>query len=458
MQKVNKIDWDIIFNGEEHLLIEGIDYKRTFSFSKYLYQKARERNIRIRQKISADGKSILVQVRNNELAVSKNIEVIEGEIEPDQKDIKETRRSYIHGEDEYPFAEWFNTLFRGGEKEVEANKLDEYGNPIPIMREFPGGMTFPTGEYVKEKKIVKYSPRYVLELERHKDFTGSPSKMADLICRAAKATGMIDVRTLDIDYKSDKAKREDLLIIRAGPIAEKYIERKKCPDKFDLFSKYNVKIKVPLPREKAEKWVDDLLRDGQLLLWEGRDYVGDYKILLMVLRDNFPDVDFYAKQEKDSKTGWVTLLITVRLPMLVPLQQQEGETGAELLKRWEEMPEGKRIEQKRDKLRLEYEERKLLSGPNKEFLDKWRGLQLEKENVLSHAPEKFKQKFLENIKEKESGLQEEFAELLSEEEIKLIQQNYDKEDAQLVLKSNETGQIEYKEDCEFEEYEEYEDE
>lgn len=432
-----KINWDDIFDGEEHLLIEGVHYKRTHSFSKYIYQKARERNVRVRQKIGDDNRSILVQLKRNELAVHGS-SLIEPEIIDDSHQRTRIVKPSFY-EDRYPFGEWFNTLFRGGQREVEVNKLDEFGKPIPIMREFEGGHKVPTGEYIKEKKIVPFEPKYILELERHKDFTGSPSKMADIICEAARMTGQIDLKTIDIDYKSERAKREDLLIIRAGPIAAKYIERKKYPDKFDLYIKYGIKVRIPLPKEVAEKWIDQLLKDGQLLLWEGKDYSGDHKILVTILRDNFPDVEFYAKKEKDQQMGWETLLLTVRKPMLARMQALPGEKGSDTMKRWMEMPEGKRIDQERDKQRLEYEEQKLLDNSylRQKYLDKYRVLQLEIKNVEDNAPEEYKEEWLADYRGQVEKLEEEFSDLTEEDRLYL--KNFKESDLPAIKDYSEEG-------------------
>jgi len=407
--KKEKINWREIFDGREHLLIEGVHYTRTFSFSKYIYQKAREYNIKVRQKVAVDNRSILVQLRQNELAEIKTgaNKIVNAEV---------VAPSFVNSYDKYPFDEWFGKLVCGGQKEVEVNKLDEFGNPIPIMREFEGGFKAPTGKYETEKKIVRFEPKYVLELKYPQDFTCTPRKMAAIFCEAAKATNLevLDVNKIHFDYR-----KKDRLIIRAGHIAEAYFSREETPDQYNLWINFNKNERIPLPRSKAEEWMDKLLHDGQLLLYKGRDYSGDGYDLAVLLRSNFPDIDFYPKEEVDNKgkdgTGWTTLLLTVRLPMLARMPKDMT------LKQWEEAPEGKRLEQERDSLRLEFKNKNLLENIGYARLDYVKQMEM-----FTHDLNSTKDDIVKNIiKKKIQSLRQDFVGLIGEEEVKQLEQSAD---------------------------------
>lgn len=418
-----KVNWKEIFDGRLHILEEGVHFKRATSFCKYIYTKAKEYSVSIKPpEISEDGKCVVVQTRSNELEIYKPTKVIEAEIVESTDNIDKYYPRFVDNskkhEKEYPFQQWFAVLLLGGQKEVELPKLNEFGNPIPIMQEFPGGFKAPTGKYVTEKKMVGFTPSLVLELRRPQDFTGSLDSMADLFSEVAKSIG-VDPKSIHYEFR----RKERKLVIRAGHIAEKYFEREDYPDKYDLCISLGIKNEYVMRREKVEKWVEQLRRDGQLVLYKHKDFLKEDNVS-KIFHWYFPDLEWYAKKEKDNKMGWETFLITIRKPMLTRMQAGDGERGEKTIQRWMEMEEGKLIEQPFEQQKLEYEEKKLknIGYARQKYLEQYRALQLEISNIKEHAPEEMKEQFLEVINSQLNGMKEEFADLLSVEEQKYLEE------------------------------------
>ena len=418
-----KIDWDLIFNGDEHQLVEGHHYKNTYSFSKYIYQKARQRGVKIEQRISSDGKSIFLKVRKNEIVVRDYVNIELEEVEKSDVKIYQARNHL----EEYPFERWFADLFLGGQKEIEVPKLNEFGNPIPIMREFPGGFKAPTGQYITEKKTVTFKPKEIIELKYPQDFSCTPRKMAAIFCEAIKSTGVIDVNQLHFNYK-----KKDRLIIKSGLLAKAEFEREEMPDNYNIWTNFNIKDAIPISINKASAWMDILKKEGQIVLKKTYDYAGDGDNLAALLRSKFPDIEFFSKTEKDPKLGWETLLLTIRLPLLTRLNVNIS------MKDWSNMEEGKLIEQPFEQQKLEYEEKKLknIGYARQKYLEQYRALQLEISNIKEHAPEEMKEQFLEVINSQLNGMKEEFADLLSVEEQKYLEEYKEPSETLLLLEND----------------------
>lgn len=421
-----KVNWKEVFDGNKHILEENIHFKKATSFIKYVYLKAREYGVKIYPpkiitNINKGDKSIenvIIQVRKNEISVYKptrtisdaNHNIVDAEIV--QNNIHHDIKKYDEY-NEYPFAEWFAELVCGGQKTVEVNKLDEFDNPIPIIKEFEGGFQAITGKYVTENKVVQFNPRFVLELKYPQDFTCTPRRMAAIFCEAAKYTGVIDVNKLHFDYR-----KKDRLIIRAGHIAEAYFDRENTPDRYNLWENFNKNEKIPLPREKAEKWIDQLIKDGQLILWKGRDYSVGWTFVCALLRVHFPDIEFYGKEEVDSKkkdgTGWTNLILTIRKPML------ERMPSGMTLEEWENSEEGKLIEQERDVLKRESEDNKLIESKGHLKLKFIKELKRLTNDANKIEPGEFKDIILSKIK----NLKDQHIDVLGEEEVLRLESDY----------------------------------
>lgn len=281
---------------------------------------------------------------------------------------------YLDEVAEYKFDNWFDRLTSAEQfkdKLYEVYERDEKGDIIEIYeKKFPDdSQVWPTGKY--KTKMVSYDelpeekkPKVeeIIELKFPQDFTCSPRKFAAIICDEADSRG-IDTDKWRFDYKSKK----DTLIVMCGQAAIKYQENED-----------NKKNLIKIPRLHWRKSNVDVLSEifselennnGNINVFFGKHYNAcTQRQMLAVLwyESTNPESPFIrlagAQASYDEQWG-ECITLTLRKPQYE--RENPNKSAQQILEERNESGVGKLIEQPRDILRLEQEEKELLGNNQK---------------------------------------------------------------------------------------------
>lgn len=422
---MNKINWVEIFDGGEHILYQDVHFKtnKAIQFSKYIYQKMREFNVKGKFSVSVSDDNLSVIVRPklekaNQLVLRNNHNgngnVIDGEIVQKNDKVQNNKIDKIIKQHSVQLIESVGHALlqlsgQGGEREVEKLKYDDLGNQIPIYREFTGGYKIQIG-FETTNEIIKYGPTEKVELRRPQDFTCSVKRMAGIVAEIAKISGF------DISkwYFDDSGR--NVLTIYSGKLAESRFSEEANPK--DLLKSFKSK---PLTADTVSEWMSILEKDGLLILWEGTHFpAGCSNKIINLMNSYYPDYEFYGASEKDNETGWSTLKLTMRKPMLT--RANPGMDGWEGFMQGEN---GKTITQPYvENLELE-KDGKLLVDKNyakRKFVEML--TELNKKLLAVDAlksSESVKKKLIGNYESKIQLVRDEFSDILSADEVKMIE-------------------------------------
>lgn len=387
-----KVDWKNVFDGREHILTEGEHFKTVNSFIKYVYNKAAKRGKKIYPpKVLVDGKSVIIQARSNELILGNSGKLLLRRdalvpeiVNENQIEIRESKDNIVVSEEEHIWMEWFSKLFLGGQKEVEVDKLDELGNRIPIYWIAEDGYKYVTGEYEKEKKIVKFSPSEHVEIELpnelpdsilKKNPTISPKKFAGLFLIAARHVTR-NIKNIDVDKLKFDFNKPGFLRIYYGTLAEKRRQQEEEEYQLKLFEKKLSAKTVGMA--KLEEWVEKLGYEknekgnlvGNLVLVWGRDYYTPQQRLNMtaaiklIAEQKNIHIETIHPEGKIGDSDKCGILFSLRKSQDGRFQQlvNENETAREVMERHSELGYGKIVEQPYEKKRKEVEEQKRIDN------------------------------------------------------------------------------------------------
>lgn len=439
MPKESIYPWDLWFDGNKRELLYGEHFNISVqNFRSICYTAGERKGKSVNVIFNKNKNGVILQAKDKNLKNSillKRVEssqILEPELELESELEQEivnsfnelTLLEYSECKDDYVIDElnklvkkysfevmkkandYLIEMFHSGQKEVDEVLYDGYGNIVPKIKTLEDGFQVQIG-YETKKVIRTFKPSHKLELKYPQDINISGIKMGEAICRLAQIGG---IETKDWEVISKKSE----LKIYVGELAE----QRRINRNSNLLNQYRKKDAIPITYEKAAEWMQILRKDGQLLLWKGRHYIVSSNDIVGLLHSWFPNDDFAGKEEID-KSGWTTLLLTIRQPQLATfdpkwsaekVREIREETGIGLKFDYDE------IENTDDSHLLLNQD-----AAKRKYLEELTELQKRLAHAKKDAPEEIKEEVIKELENDIDYINSEYGGLLSVEDCKLIE-------------------------------------